>query len=149
MSLCAVAVRMGLFSRKNETARLTDREALAGVALCAMYADGVAGAEEDDDLVAVLSGLEAFADADEDSVRDAVVKANAISSKQGDDALLDACCASLPPHLRPTAYAIALDVVGADGELAASELGFASRLQKRLGLTDEECAAIRRALQAA
>lgn len=149
MSLCAHAGRMALFSRKKETARLTEREALAGVALCAMYADGVADAEEDEDLVAVLTGLEAFADADEDAVRDALVRANEVSADLGDDALLDACCASLPSHLKPMAYAVALDIVGADGAVVAGELGFAHRLQKRLGLTDEECGAIRRAVEAA
>jgi len=62
----------------------------------------------------------------------------------GIDKALDAIDAALPEHLRETAYALACDVVAADGSASQEELRLLEMLRHRIGVGRLEAAAIER-----
>lgn len=113
---------------------LTEQEALVAVALCAAYADGSMGAEEDEHLTERLGGIRALRGLDERSLRAAMMKANAIAQKGGDGALLGAAAAALRPDMRATAFCLGTDLVLADAEVAEEERAFVERLRRTLGI---------------
>lgn len=113
---------------------LTVPEAFVGIALCAAYADGSMDAEEDEALAEELQACRALEHLSEAELRDAMMKADAILSKEGEGAFLARAAASLPPDLRATAFCLGADLVFADDELAPEERAFVERLRKSLGV---------------
>ena len=111
---------------------LTPAEALVGIALCAAYADGSMGAEEDEALTEELQRCRALRGYDESAIRAAMQKADRILSKEGEGGLLARAAAALGPDLRPTAFCLGADLVMADDELAVEEGSFIERLRRSL-----------------
>ena len=72
----------------------------------------------------------------------------AMQDEEGLDGLLDQILASLPEHLRETAYAIACDVVAADGSASQVELRFLEMLRHQLMVDRLTAAAIERGARA-
>lgn len=141
---------MGLFSRSRPTgddaSALTPTEAFAGIAMCAMYADGVLDAEEDDELAVVLARLPIFREHSDDEIRDAFQKTQRMAQDTSDTVVLDACAAALPPRLRPAAYLVAADLIMTDGDVGSDEHAFLRRLQEKLGIDAALAAKIREVL---
>lgn len=115
---------------------LSQHEALVGVALCAAFADGSMGEEEDEELAASIQGCRALEGLDEDAVRAAMVKANGILRSHGEDGLLARAAAGIREDMRATAFYLGADIVLADGELAGEERAFVERLRKHLGVPE-------------
>lgn len=113
---------------------LTVHEAFVGIALCAAYADGTMGAEENEALTEDLQGCRALQGLDEPELRAAMMKVDRILSKEGEATLLARAAAALTPELRATAFCLGADLVLADDELAPEERAFIERLRKGLGL---------------
>jgi len=113
---------------------LTEREALVGIAMCAAYADGAMGADEDDRLTEHLHSCRALQGLDDAALQDAMQKADRIRRQEGEDALLARAAAALRPELRPTAFTLGADLVLADEEVAREERGFVERLRRTLGV---------------
>lgn len=67
---------------------------------------------------------------------------------EGLDQTLEAIHEALPDHLRETAYAIACDVVAADGFASQEELRLLEMLRHRLGIDRLHAAAIERGARA-
>jgi tellurite resistance protein len=74
--------------------------------------------------------------------------AEALAGDDGLEKTLDAIKASLPPNLRETAYAIACDLVAADGEASQEELRLLELLRHRLNVDRLAAAAIERGARA-
>ena len=74
--------------------------------------------------------------------------AEALANDDGLDQTLDAIKASLPPNLRETAYAIACDLVAADGEASQEELRVLEMIRHRLNVDRLTAAAIERGARA-
>ena len=74
--------------------------------------------------------------------------AELINRENGLDETLEAIKALLPSRLRETAYAIACDLVAADGEATQEELQIVALLRRRLGLDRLIAAAIERGARA-
>jgi tellurite resistance protein len=74
--------------------------------------------------------------------------AKSLAGEDGLDATLDAIRAALPAHLRETAYAIACDLVAADGEASQEELRALELIRHRLSLDRLTAAAIERGARA-
>lgn len=70
--------------------------------------------------------------------------AKLLEDVDGLDAALDAIDKALPEHLRETAYALACDVVAADGTASQEELRLLEMLRHRIGVGRLEAAAIER-----
>lgn len=74
--------------------------------------------------------------------------AEALAADNGLDKTLDAIKESLPPNLRETAYAIACDLVAADGEASQEELRVLELIRHRLNVDRLTAAAIERGARA-
>jgi hypothetical protein len=115
---------------------LTIPEAFAAVMVAAISADGRFGVDEANRLNHVLSTSKVF----EASVRvqdvDVVQRALNLLADRGVAPVLDACGAALPPELRPTVFAVAADLVLADGRVDAREKSFVDQLQAALRVDD-------------
>ena len=74
--------------------------------------------------------------------------AEALAREDGLDKTLDAIKAALPPNLRETAYAIACDLVAADGEASQEELRVLELIRHRLNVDRLTAAAIERGARA-
>ena len=113
---------------------LTEREALVAVALCAAYADGSMGAEENEELSEQLATCRALQGVDDDAMRAAMMKADRLLSKEGEAGLLARASAALRPDLRETAFCLGAELVLADEDVAREERAFIDRLGKSLGV---------------
>ena len=76
------------------------------------------------------------------------VVAELLTDEDGLDALLGLVEAALPDHLRETAYALACDVVAADGKVAMAELRMLEELRHELSVGRLAAAAIERGARA-
>lgn len=114
---------------------LTPQEALAGVALLAMDADGVLAGEEDDDLRDLLLAHPSFAEHGEESLGEVLASAERRARKAGLDAFLADARVALDEDGRATAFAIAADIVCADETLGDEESAFLERIERGLGLS--------------
>jgi tellurite resistance protein len=117
--------------------RLTVAEGMAGVALCACAADGVVSEEEASELASDLGRMSLYADATEREVDRIFEKLLAIVRQRGVDELLARSAAAVSAELRPTAFAIATDLLMADGTVRAEERAFLERIQKTLQVGDD------------
>ena len=114
---------------------LTPQEALAGVALLAMDADGVLGGEEDEQLRDLLLAHEAFADVDDEGLGGILSNAERHARKLGLDAFLAQARVALDEDGRAAAFAFAADIACADDALGDEEAEFLARVEKGLGLS--------------
>ena len=112
--------------------RLTDREGVAGIAMLAMFADGIIRPEEDDVLRARLQEHPLFADASEGEVGRILAKLERASREAGADALLRACCDVVRAEFADQAMALATEIVQADEEVADAERDYLGALQQLL-----------------
>lgn len=71
-----------------------------------------------------------------------------LRDEDGLDRALTAIRSALPPHLRETAYAIACDVIAADGSASQEELRLLEMLRDQLELGRLEAVAIERGARA-
>lgn len=78
----------------------------------------------------------------------AVACADALADKEGPERMLRAIAASVPKPLRETAYALACDVLAADGRTRMEEAGLLRTLRQRLAIGELAAAAIHRAARA-
>lgn len=74
--------------------------------------------------------------------------AEALAAEDGLEKTLEAIKESLPPNLRETAYAIACDLVAADGEASQEELRVLELIRHRLNVDRLTAAAIERGARA-
>ncbi|WP_120495421.1 tellurite resistance TerB family protein [Kiloniella sp. EL199] len=84
----------------------------------------------------------------EDLPMDSRECANLLEGEDGIDRVLDKVVAALPEHLRETAYALALEVVAADGIASQEELRLLEILRHTLDIERLAAAAIERGARA-
>ena len=130
---------MGLFDRLREekkTETLGPAEAFAGIVLIALAADGYASTSEIDLLYATLSRMRMYRSYPDDVMRRMFDKLNGILRRDGSNALFTAAIAVLPHDLYATTFAVATDMVLADGQVTAEEEAVLTSLCKALQLED-------------
>ncbi|HEX2022468.1 MAG TPA: tellurite resistance TerB family protein [Candidatus Thermoplasmatota archaeon] len=115
-------------------AALTEPEALAALAWTAVCADGVIAQEEEMDLVDQLARLRAFEGARERDLRETLAKVERLSREWGENRLVEAAGAALRPDVRPSAFFVVCDIVGADGDVGPEERRLIERARAALGL---------------
>ena len=97
----------------------------------------------------IVNHLPVFADYDQRRLsHDLEAGAELLAAPNGLELVLDAISAALPPRLRETAYALACDVVAADGAATQEELQFLELLRERLAIDPLVAAAIERGARA-
>lgn len=135
---------MGLFDKVlgTKTGELTAAEGFTGVVLCAVAADGVVTQEEMQGLAASLSRMRLFRDMNPRQVQNAFEKVVRIAREKGPEELLRQSARAVPRELRPTAFAVAADLLFADQDVSESERAFLERIQKALEVPDSEAVKI-------
>lgn len=111
-----------------------EQEALVGIAVAAMVADGVIDQAEAIDLEDALPTLPILADVREKDIRDAMGRADEEARALGEEAYLAKCASAVPPRLRSTAFLLAAEIVMSDGDLQGEEGAFLERLREGLGM---------------
>ena len=130
---------MGLFDKvlgSGETTKLTEAEGMAGIALCAVAADGVITEEEAAGLGTSLSRMNLYGGMSNRDVNKIFEKLIQVVRRQGVDQLMMLSSNAITPNLKPTAFAIATDLLMADGNVAPEEKAFLERIQKSLQVDD-------------
>jgi tellurite resistance protein len=131
---------MGLFDKVlggSATDKLTEAEGMAGIALCAVAADGVITEEEAAGLGTSLSRMNLYSGMSNRDVNRIFEKLIKIVRQSGVDQLMTLSSQAITPNLRPTAFAIATDLLMADGNVAPEEKRFLERIQKSLDVNDD------------
>lgn len=128
---------------------LTEREGVAGIALLAMYADGVIAAEEDDVLrERLLRYPDVFGGSDDELGR-MLSRVEKLGEEIGPAKLMDACIAAVKGPMRASAYRIAAEIVVADHDLAPEEDEYLEVLRDGLGISADEADRIHAQVEAA
>ena len=132
---------MGIFQvfqadSKNKMA-MNSAEAFAAICLVAIASDGYLSESEEAEMDMRLGRMQLFQDATEESL--GRVKAYLLEGlkKHGPNEVIKSAKDALPPKLAPTAFAIAVDLVFADGTVSREEQAFIDDLRQLLQIADE------------
>lgn len=132
---------MGLFDKMFTQNRVEETfspaEAFAAITLSAVAADGYLSDEEAQGLSFVLSRMKMFKSYPNDVMRRMFDKLIGIQRRDGAMALFQAAQASLPHELRETAFAVATDLVLADGLVTQEEENFLNQLYQALEISGD------------
>ncbi|HLE97726.1 MAG TPA: tellurite resistance TerB family protein [Candidatus Thermoplasmatota archaeon] len=140
---------MGLFDKVlgTGTDKLNGPEGFAGVAFCAVAADGVLTEEEQLGLVTTMSRMKLYEGMSQRQIGAIFDKLVKIARSEGIDVLLQRSSEAIPNELRPTAFAVSADLVMADGMIATAERAFLEKIQKSLGVMDADALRIVEVIQ--
>lgn len=130
---------MGLFDKVFGTQSksqdmLSAAEAFAAITLAAIASDGYLSEEESHGISFTLSRMKLFRSYSDDVMRRMFDKLLSILKRQGASALFNAALESLPHEMRPTAFAVATDLILADGVVTQEEQDFLNRLHQALDI---------------
>ncbi|NEO03888.1 MAG: tellurite resistance TerB family protein [Moorea sp. SIO3I7] len=133
---------MGLFdkisiSRQHSQITLGPAEAFAAIALTAGAADGYATNSEVQAIITALSRMQLFRSYSADVMARMFERILMLLQRQGSYPLLSAALKSLPYELQGTAFAIATDIILADGEITDEEEDFLNELSQALEISEE------------
>ena len=131
---------MGLFDKVlggSTTDKLTEAEGMAGIALCAVAADGVITEEEAAGLGTSLSRMNLYGGMSNRDVNRIFEKLIKVVRQNGVEQLMTLSSQAITPNLKPTAFTIATDLLMADGNVAPEEKRFLEKIQKSLDVNDD------------
>ncbi|MCQ2005446.1 tellurite resistance TerB family protein [Rhizobium sp. NRK18] len=124
---------------------LTPHDALIYVMVMASAVDSAMSDEELGRIGHLVQTMPVFRDFDDDRLIEVARKcAEILSGAEGLDIALETIRDVLPPRLYDTAYALAVELSGADHIVNAEEIRFLQLLRDRLKLDKLTCAAIER-----
>lgn len=132
---------MGIFqvfkAESENKMAMNAAEAFAAICLVAIASDGYLSESEEAEMDMRLCRMQLFQDATEASL--ARIKSYLLEGlkKHGPNELIKSAKASLPPNLAPTAFAIAVDLVFADGTVSREEQAFIDDLRQLLQISDD------------
>lgn len=133
---------MGLFDTvlgKQKPAQefFSPAEAFAAITLAAVASDGYLADDEARGISAALSRMKLFRSYSNDVMGRLFDKLLGILRQDGINTLFNAAKESLPQDLRETAFAVATDLVLADGTVTEEEQNFLNDLYQALGISSE------------
>lgn len=133
---------MGLFDkvsgvRKQSQVTLGPAEAFAAITMIAVASDGYVADAEAQAVSVALSRMKLFNSYPGDVMRKMIDRLLGIMERQGVNALLNAAVATLPHDLQETAFAVATDIVLADGEVTEEEETLLNNLCRALEISEE------------
>ena len=140
-------INMNLFSgfsttrQENETS-FSPAEAFAAITLATVAADGYLSDDEALVMMSSLTRMELFRSYSSDVMRRLFDKLCGITKRQGNEVLLKKAIASLPNHLHDTAFAIATDLILADGKVTTEEENLLHYLYNQLNINEEQAKTI-------
>ena len=133
---------MGLFDEKfnqpSESPPLSTAEAIAAICLVAIAADGYLSEQEGREMDMLLSRMRLFKSYSNDMIgrmKDSLLNQ---LKQYGPGRLVENAKAAMPSELAPTAFALAADLVLADGTVTSQEQAFLDDLYRILELSGEQ-----------
>ena len=130
---------MGLFDKVlgSSTDKLTEAEGVAGIALAAIASDGMITEEEAQGLGTTLSRMKLYGGMSNRDINKLFEKLIKVARAEGAEKLVELSAAAVRPELKQTAFAVAADLLMADGHVAPEEKKFLEKIQKNLGVNDD------------
>ncbi len=132
---------MGLFDKalSNNTVKeaLSPAEAFAAITLSAIASDGYLSDEESRGISLALSRMKMYRSYPNDVMQRMFDKLLGILRREGMNSLFDSAKDSLPYEMRESAFAVATDLILADGVVAQEEQEFLNDLYHFLSLDAE------------
>jgi len=116
--------------------RLSTMEALTAVLVASVTVDGAINTEESTRMQSIMATSRALRPATATGDGLAVEQAVNLLNDHGTAEVLKACASAIPPDLHATAFALATDLVLADGKVEAREKFFIDALQRAFGVDD-------------
>jgi hypothetical protein len=111
-------------------------EAIAAVLVASAAVDGTLNAHKAVRMNELLSSAPVFRRPDGDPIPGLAARAIELLTDQGLPAVLTACARSIPETLRPTTFALAVELVLSDGRIGDRERSFIDELQGVLRIGD-------------
>jgi uncharacterized tellurite resistance protein B-like protein len=115
---------------------LSKQEAFLGVLFSVMSIDGNISGEEVNDLISYLSRSKTFKSVDQKQFQAMIEKINKIMRKEGPLKLAEKSADALPENMREGTFALACDMLFADGVVEKEELQLMDMLKVRLAVSD-------------
>ena len=131
---------MGLFDKVfggSQPAKFSTQEAFIGVTLTAVAADGVINQDEMQGLFTALFRMKLFKGVNQGQLKQMFDHVLNMLKKQGAGAVIAASKEALTPEQKQTAFAIAADLILADGVVEDEEKKYLDELQKELEVADD------------
>jgi tellurite resistance protein len=131
---------MGLFDKVfggSQPAKLSAQESFIGVALTAVAADGVITPEEAQGIFTALYRMKMFKGTNDSQMKTMFDRVLNVLKKQGAGSLIESAKETLTPEMKETAFAVAADLILADGVVEDTEKKFLDDLQKALEIKDD------------
>jgi tellurite resistance protein len=133
---------MGLFDKLlsgqgPESIKLNEQEAFLGVLLVTIAADGEVADEETQSLVIACQRSELLGEYTPADYNATFKKLADILRKHGVEVFLTKTAEPLSPELKETAFAVAADLIFADGSVEEGEQNLLEAIQKSLGVADD------------
>ena len=127
-----------MFNQPSESPPLSTAEAIAAICLVAIAADGYLSEQEGREMDMLLSRMRLFKSYSNDMIgrmKDSLLNQ---LKQYGPGRLVENAKAAMPSELAPTAFALAADLVLADGTVTAQEQAFLDDLYRILELSGEQ-----------
>ena len=127
-----------MFNQPSESPPLSTAEAIAAICLVAIAADGYLSEREGREMDMLLSRMRLFKSYSNDMIgrmKDSLLNQ---LKQYGPGRLVENAKAAMPSELAPTAFALAADLVLADGTVTSQEQAFLDDLYRILELSGEQ-----------
>ena len=131
---------MSLFHKSEESGgplSFTDKEAVLAILFLTVTADDEIAPEEEDLVIAASNRMALLRRQSIDQFNDMVEKVRTGIEARGRDEVLAAGVEALPAELREPVYALAADIVFADGTARPEEIEFLRKVQEHLQVADD------------
>ena len=124
----------GIFNAEKGITEVTlsPAESLAAICLVAIASDGYLSDQEGKEMTMLLSRMQLFRSYSNDVMQRLMDRLMSLLKQQGPSNLINLAKASLPHDLRPTAFALATDLVLVDGAVTPQEQAFLDDLYRIL-----------------
>lgn len=121
---------------RTQPEQLTETEGFTGIVFCAIASDGMVTQEEMDSLAGTLGRMRLYRNVNRREFGRIMGKLQNRFSEEGFDATVQACAAAITPPLRETAFAVATDLLFADGVVAKEEQAYLEKIRGALKLDE-------------
>jgi hypothetical protein len=131
---------MSLFHKSEDNAgpvKLTDKESALALLFLAVTCDGSIAPEEEEIVIAASNRMKLLRDLAIPEFNAVVQKVRDAIDAKGREAVFEAGVKGLPVELAYTLYALAGDIVFAEGTAQPAELDFLRQTQEALGVPDD------------
>lgn len=126
---------------------LSTQEAIVALLIASARADGFVSAHEANTIEHIVDGMQLFREHRGEALRKVFSAAADRIKDQGVSTVVPAAAAVVPKELQATAYALAVDLMLADGKLSDKEQEFADELRGLLNVDADRAATIVDVLQ--